>query len=103
MKKGMIEAFAGAYEEMMDPFSGDFLAEHNVSADDCFAMSSLIATLLRSYVAMPSQQRAAMLLRGIGPSAGLSAEDIENGIAHASLGPATDNLVAELRRIRTGQ
>ena len=103
MKKGLIEAFAAAYEEMMDPFSGDFLAEHEVSAEDCFAMSSLIAALLRGYQALPSQQRAALLLRGVGPSAGLSASDIEAGIARASLGPATDQLVAELRRMRTGR
>ncbi len=103
MKKDLIAAFAKAYEEMMDPFSGDFLAEYDVSADDCFALSTLIASLLRAYLGMGSQQRAALLLRGIGPLAGLSAEAIEAGIAQAALGPAADALVAELRRMRTGQ
>jgi hypothetical protein len=39
---------AEALEEMRDPFSHEFLVENNVTADECFYMSDILAASLRT-------------------------------------------------------
>ncbi len=64
MKNDLLEAAASAFEDGRDPFSTAFLREHNVSADDCMGLSTLLSVLLRAYLWAPKWIRNAMLVSG---------------------------------------
>lgn len=99
MKESLIRTFADAYDEMIDPFDGSMLAQNDVSADDCFAMSTLIAGLLRGYLASPPRERAAFVFRGVASGTGLPQDAIDHAVARMALPDATDRLIAQLKRL----
>jgi len=55
---------AQAFEDGADPFNHEFLVENNVTADECFALSSQIGTIIKGY--MGSDQDDRVLLLAIG-------------------------------------
>lgn len=86
MNDALIRDAASAYEEMMSPFDGDWLAEHNVTLDDCFALANLIATLLRGYVSLPPTARTKLLFRGAASAVGLPDAIIDHTLAQTRMG-----------------
>lgn len=73
---------AEALENGSDPFNHEFLVEHKVTADECFALSDQIGTLIKGYLG--SDQDARVLLLAIGAVYGEPGwEQIRDNFAHS--------------------
>jgi len=60
----LLAAAAKAFDECVDPFCHDWLVEHAVTSDECYALSTSIAMILRGYVAAGTDQKVALVLAG---------------------------------------
>ena len=77
----LLNAAARAFDDQRSPFEGDWLGEHEVTADECFALSSNIGVLLHGYLASPKHEQHALALRGACRAAGMSSEIIDDAAA----------------------
>ncbi len=57
-------AAAEAFVAEVSPFDGDWLAEHEVTSDECLCLSELIADLLSAWVHLPPDARALLVSVG---------------------------------------
>lgn len=53
----LLEEAADAFADCRSPFETAWLAEHDVSADECFALSEAIAHCIRATVALADVAR----------------------------------------------
>jgi len=58
---------AQALEFGNDPFSSDFLVEHEVTADECFGLSARMALALRIFQGLSANDRAIAAARSVLP------------------------------------
>lgn len=49
---------AKALDDGCDPFSGEFLTEHNVKSGECIDLSQRMATAIRAFEALPPSEQA---------------------------------------------
>ena len=63
----ILEAAAAALIDARDPFSTEFLLEHDVSADNCMALSNMLGMLIEGYIKSPKWAQLAMLTVGALP------------------------------------
>lgn len=55
---------AQAFEAGSDPFNHEFLVENKVTADECFALSDQIGTLIKGFLGSKQDDRVLMLAIG---------------------------------------
>ena len=60
----LLGAMAEALDDGCEPFSQEFLTQHNVSLDECFGLSSLLATIIRGFVNSDSEAQTAFVVAG---------------------------------------
>ena len=70
----LLDAAAAAFGDSRDPFSHDWLAEHNVTLDECGDLSGVISTIIYGYLETPPDERGALHLRGACRGAGMPKE-----------------------------
>lgn len=59
----LLEAAARAFGDGRDPFSTDFLVDHNVTADECMALSNQLEVLILGFLhATPATQNIISLI-----------------------------------------
>ena len=62
--RDLLEKAAAALEDGIDPFSSHFLCENEVTADECFRMSTTMSVALRALVRATGQTKQEILLLG---------------------------------------
>jgi len=70
--------FSGYFERASNPFSAEVLSEHNVTADECCALSTYVAEAVRFYANMPEPKitaKALVLQKLLLENRGTSVED----------------------------
>ena len=94
--KELLTEAAAALNDQRDPFSLDWLAENNVTADECFDLSQNIATLLYGYLGAPADVKQQIMLIGACTASGMPPEIIEGARNHLRLGQLTKELKARV-------
>jgi hypothetical protein len=56
---------AKCFDELSSPFAAEWLADHDVTLDECGDLSELIASAVKLYVALPDDERFAMEVKRI--------------------------------------
>lgn len=54
-----------AFRDQMSPFTHDWLSEHQVTSDECYDLSDIIASILMGYLAADSTAKTTWTLRGL--------------------------------------
>jgi hypothetical protein len=62
--KALLSKAADALSELRDPFSTDWLVENEVTLDECGDLSEHIGTIIKGYLAAPSDVRERVALAG---------------------------------------
>ena len=88
----LIKAAAEAFGDGRDPFVHEWLLEHEVTADECMDLSSVIGTILHGYLASPKQVKHLVVLRGAVTSAGMPKDVVESVVASQELRTLTKRL-----------
>lgn len=88
----LLDAAAAAFEDCRDPFSHDWLAEHNVTLDECGDLSGVISTIIYGYLETPPDERGALQLRGACRGAGMPKEVTAGAVASLELRRLTRKL-----------
>ena len=76
----LIKAAAIAFDNGSDPFVHEWLLEHEVTADECMALSSVIGTVLQGYLVSPKEVKLSLGFRGALAAAGTPSEVIEAAV-----------------------
>jgi len=56
----LLEVAADKLDDLSNPFDGSVLREHNITLEECYDLSTGIATIIRCYLASPLELRAKM-------------------------------------------
>ena len=94
----LIKAAAEAFDDGCDPFVHEWLLEHEVTSDECMALSSVIGTILHGYLASPKQVKHSLALRGAATAAGMPQDIVESAVAGLELRGASEQLTKRLKR-----
>ena len=93
----LIKAAAEAFDDGRDPFVHEWLLEHNVTSDECMALSSVIGTILHGYLASPKPVKHSLALRGAAIAAGMPSDIVESAVAGLELRGASEQLTKRLK------
>ncbi|KKL03736.1 hypothetical protein LCGC14_2623110 [marine sediment metagenome] len=77
----LIKAAAVAFDNGCSPFVHEWLLEHEVTADECMELSSVIGTILQGYLVSPKEVKLSLGFRGAVAAAGMPSEVIEAAVA----------------------
>ena len=88
----LIKAAAIAFDNGSDPFVHEWLSEHEVTADECMALSSVIGTILHGYLASPKEVKLSLGFRGAAVAAGMPSEVIETAVESLEMKALTKRL-----------
>ncbi len=88
----LIKAAAEAFDDGRDPFAHEWLVEHNVTSDECMALSSVIGTILHGYLASPKPVKHSLALRGAAIAAGMPSDIVESAVSSLELKALTERL-----------
>jgi len=76
---------ADAFAKGSDPFSGDWLAEHEVTLDECFSLSEKIAAVLKGYLASPPEIQQRILMAYAIEGTGIPFSMVDSAMKHGEL------------------
>ena len=96
----LLKAAAEAFDDGRDPFVHEWLLEHNVTSDECMALSSVIGTILHGYLASPKQVKHSLALRGAATAAGMPPDIADSAVAGLELKRAAERLTDRLKEVR---
>lgn len=88
----LLREAAEAFGEGIDPFHSGWLAEHQVTADECIDLSSNLGVIVLGYLALPDDVKQRVHLLGAAIAAGLPSDVVEAADNHLRLGQLTDQL-----------
>ena len=78
----LVKAASEAFADGRNPFEAHWLSEHNVTFEECGALSKSIATILAGYVKAGEETKSIIILMGIADEAGLPTDIIESAGMH---------------------
>lgn len=62
--KELLRKMAEALQDGRDPFTQEWLSEHEVTLDECFNLSDVVALLIKGYLASSKEDQHKILILG---------------------------------------
>ncbi len=88
----LIKAAAIAFDNGSDPFVHEWLLEHEVTADECMDLSSVIGTILQGYLVSPEEVKLSLGFRGAAAASGMPLDVVEAAVASLEMRALTKRL-----------